>query len=123
MPVPESHSPSSDRPGVVGDADLATSVALLDMTAECCRAARLDGGHDPPLDARQPIALRGPERLAVAAEDIRHLQRGTHGPVTRAGPPRGKGGRRGSACRRSGLWPPGRTEPSTPARHARAEPE
>src|SRR4051795_6440307 len=108
--------------GVIGDADLATSIALLDMTAERCRAARLDGGHDPPLDARQPIALRSPERLAVAAEDIRHLQRGTHGLVTRAGPPRGTGGRRGSACRRSGLWRPAHNGPSTPARRARAGP-
>src|SRR4051795_11710054 len=123
MPVPESHSPSSDRPGVVGDADLATSVALLDMTAERCRAARLDGGHDPPLDARQPIALCGPERLAVAAEDVRHVQRGTHGPVTRAGPPPGRGGRRGSACRQSGLWGPAHNGPLTPARHAQAGPE
>src|SRR3954467_4564645 len=90
-------SPPTPAAGVrvIGDADLATSIALLDMTAERCRAARLDGGHDPPLDARQPIALRSPERLAVAAEDVRHLQSGTHGLVTPGGTTTRTGGRRG----------------------------
>jgi hypothetical protein len=50
------------------------------MTAERCGTTGFDSGHDATLTAREPIALRGAERIAVAAENIRHLQRGTHGP-------------------------------------------
>jgi hypothetical protein len=64
---------------IVGDANEATVIALLDMAAERCGATDLDGGHDAALVGREPTALRGPERLAVAAEDIRHLQRRAHG--------------------------------------------
>ena len=63
---------------VVGDANHAAVVAPLDMAAERRGAARLDGGHDAALVGREPTTLCGTERIAVAAEDVRHLQRGTH---------------------------------------------
>ena len=63
---------------VVGDADHAAVVALLDMAAERRGAASLDRGHDAALVRQEPTALRGTECIAVAAEDVRHLQRGTH---------------------------------------------
>jgi hypothetical protein len=65
---------------IVGDANHAAVIAALDMAAECCGTAGLDGGHDAALATRESIALRSAERFAVAAEDIRRLQRGTHGP-------------------------------------------
>src|SRR4030095_12796573 len=71
--------------GIVGNAELATVLALLHMTAEHCRATRLDGGHDPPLGACQALPLRGREILAVAAEDVRHLEHRTHAPVNAGG--------------------------------------
>ena len=63
---------------VVGDADLTAIVALFDVTAERRGAARLDGRHDAALVGQEPTTLRDAERLAVAAEDVRHLQYGTH---------------------------------------------
>ena len=50
------------------------------MPAERRGAARLDGGHDAALGLREPAALRRAERIAVAAENIRHLQDGAHAP-------------------------------------------
>ena len=66
--------------GIVGDADLAAVLALLDMPAERRGAARLDGGHDAALGLREPAALHRAESVAVAAEDVRHLQYGAHVP-------------------------------------------
>ena len=66
--------------GIIGDTDLAAVLALLDMPAERRGAARLDGGHDAALGLREPAALRRAERIAVAAENIRHLQDGAHAP-------------------------------------------
>jgi hypothetical protein len=63
---------------VVGDTNQAAVIALLDMTAQRGCAADLDGGHDAALIEREPTTLRGTERIAVAAEYVRHLQRGTH---------------------------------------------
>ena len=58
----------------------------LEMAAERRGAAGLDGGHDAALVAGQePTALGGTERIAVAAEDVRHLHRGTHVPLSSAG--------------------------------------
>jgi hypothetical protein len=65
---------------VVGDANHAAVIAAFDMAAERCGTAGLNGGHDAALAAAEPIALCGTERFAVAAGDVRHLQRGTHGP-------------------------------------------
>ena len=68
------------KTAIVSDANHAAVIAPLDMAAERCGTAGLDGGHDAALATRESIALRGAERFAVAAEDIRHLQRGTHSP-------------------------------------------
>jgi hypothetical protein len=70
---------SAHKTAVVGDADQAAVIALLDMTAERRGPARLDGSHDAALLRQEPPALRSTECIAVAAEDVRHLQRGTHG--------------------------------------------
>ena len=67
------------KAGVVGDARCTTIVALLDMTAEHCRSARRDGTHDAALDAPEMTGMRLSKRFAMAAEDIRHLQSGSHG--------------------------------------------
>jgi len=61
---------------IVGDADQATLRAALDMTAERCRAAGLYRPHDAALGSAEVAGLRLAERLTVAAEDIRNLQRG-----------------------------------------------
>ena len=87
---------------VVGDADHAAVVALLDMPAERRGAASLDRGHDAALVGQEPTALRGTERIAMAAEDVRHLQRGAHRRATREGSPPARADRMGSAFRRSG---------------------
>jgi hypothetical protein len=66
---------------VVGDADHATVIALLDLAAERCGTASLDGGHDATLVRQEPTVLGGTERIAVAAKGVRHLQRGAISPV------------------------------------------
>jgi len=64
--------------GVVGDPGLAAVLAPLDVTTERRRPAYLDGGHDATLSVRETVALFGAKRIAVAAEDVRHLQPGAH---------------------------------------------
>ena len=54
------------------------SRALLDMAAQRRRPARLDGAHDATLPAGQVAGVFGAIGGAVAAEDVRHLQRGSH---------------------------------------------
>jgi hypothetical protein len=49
------------------------------MSAERRRAAGLDRGHDFALIEREPVALRDAKTVAVAAEDVRHLQLRAHG--------------------------------------------
>ena len=67
---------------VVGNADHATVIMHCSTwPAERCGAACLDGGHDAALVGQEPTALGGTERIAVAAEDVRHLHRGTHVPL------------------------------------------
>jgi hypothetical protein len=70
---------------VVSDADHAAVVALLDMTTERRSPARLHCRHQAALGVREPIALRGAERITVAAEDVRHLQGRPHGPAQSGG--------------------------------------
>jgi hypothetical protein len=64
---------------IVGDASLAAVLASLDVSAERRRTASLDRGHDLALIEREPVALRDAKTVAVAAEDVRHLQLRTHG--------------------------------------------
>jgi hypothetical protein len=53
-------------------------VALLDVPAECRGATLLDRRHDAPFNPAEMDAVVAAERLAVVAEHVRHLQRGTH---------------------------------------------
>ena len=63
--------------GVVPDAPMAAVVALLDVAAERGGAALLDGRHHAALRRRESGPDLGPEHIAVAAEDLRHGERGT----------------------------------------------
>lgn len=63
---------------IVGDTDQAAFRAALDVTAEPSGTARLDGAHDAALGAAEAAGMRLAISLAVAAEDVRHLQHG-HG--------------------------------------------
>ena len=65
--------------GIIRDADLAAAVALLDVTAQGCRAAGFDGAHDAALAVAQMASMGNAVSAAVMAEDIRHLQRAAHG--------------------------------------------
>ena len=49
------------------------------MPAQRRRPARLDRRHDAALGAAEVVGVGLPVGRAVAAEDIRHLQHGTHG--------------------------------------------
>jgi hypothetical protein len=62
------------RAGVIGDALVATGVALFDMPAERSGAARLDGGHHAPMGGGRRHAGLLPISVAVAAEDVRHFE-------------------------------------------------
>ena len=65
---------------VVPDAPMAAVVILLDVAAECGGAALLDGRHHAALRRRKGGPDLGPKGVAVAAEDLRHGERGAwHG--------------------------------------------
>ena len=86
--------PSRARPSVISVAVMAAPLSLmtrvvrvtneptvgaaLDMATQCRCPARLDRRHDATLGAAELGSVRLPERCAVVAEDIRHLQRGAH---------------------------------------------
>ena len=59
---------------IVGDANEAALGAALDMAAERRGPARLDRTHDAALGAAEVAGMRLAIGLAVAAEDVRHLQ-------------------------------------------------
>ena len=59
--------------------------AAFDMPAQCRRPARLDRRHDAALGAAEMVGVDLPERCAVAAENIRHLQRRAHRPAQAGG--------------------------------------
>ena len=48
------------------------------MPTKCRRATGLDRCHDASLDPAEMRGMTATERLAMAAEDIRHLQRRAH---------------------------------------------
>ena len=64
--------------GVIRYFQVAAVVALILMAAQGSGAAFLDGAHDPPLVAGQPMGFS--ISRAVLTEDIRHLEaaRGSH---------------------------------------------
>ena len=61
---------------IVGDAHKVALGAALDVTAEPGRTACLDRAHDAAFDPAEMAGMRLSVRLAVAAEDVRHLQCG-----------------------------------------------
>jgi hypothetical protein len=63
---------------VVGDALVSTGVALLDVTAQGCCAALLNGAHDTTLLTVERIGMQMPVCGAVTVQDVRQLQRGLH---------------------------------------------
>ena len=63
---------------VVGAADEAAVGAGLGMATQRRRPAQLDSAHHPPLDTAEVSVMRAAKRLAVAAENIRHLQAARH---------------------------------------------
>ena len=71
--------------GIVGDADRPAGAAALNMAAEFGRPAQLDRAHHTPLEASERTVMNLPIRLAVAAEDIRHLQSRRHGAASSDG--------------------------------------
>ena len=58
--------------------DQSAIAALFGVAAERVRPAGLDRRHDAALDAAEMRSVGATERIAVAAEDIRHLQRRAH---------------------------------------------
>ena len=62
--------------GVVPDAAMTAVVALLDVAAEGGGAALLDGRHHPALRRGEGGPGLNPKGVAVAAEDLRHGDRG-----------------------------------------------
>ena len=62
--------------GVERDSLMPAAVTLIRMTAERSCPAKLDRAHDAPPPGRHGLAMRLPVFCAVAAEDIRHLERG-----------------------------------------------
>ncbi len=59
---------------IVGVARMGAVLAALDMAAEHGCATRFDGSHDAQLGVAQMPGIGTAVRLAVAAEDVRHLQ-------------------------------------------------
>src|SRR6202051_4272039 len=64
--------------GVVGEADQPAVAALLGVPTECLRPTGFDRRHDSPFDTAEMCGVAAPERLTVAAEHLRHLQRRAH---------------------------------------------
>jgi hypothetical protein len=62
--------------GIIGDTNEAAFRAALDMAAERRGPARLDRAHDATLGSTKMTGMGLAIRLAVAAEDVRHLQCG-----------------------------------------------
>src|SRR4051794_40166695 len=67
---------------IIGDANETARRAALDMAAERRGAARLDCAHDAPFSAAEMAGVPLAIRLAVAAEYIRHLERGHDRPAS-----------------------------------------
>ena len=54
---------------------MAASATAIQMPAERCRAAMLDGEEDTEVEPRQPGAIPVDEAVAVRANDVCHLER------------------------------------------------
>jgi hypothetical protein len=64
--------------GVVGIADQPAVSTVLGMPTQRRRPARLDRCQDPALGAAEMRRMSLPIGWAMATDDVRHLQRGTH---------------------------------------------
>ena len=60
---------------VVGDALMATGIALFDVAAEGGGATPFDGAHGAQLPAAKRVGVRLPIGGAEVTEDIRHFER------------------------------------------------
>lgn len=78
---------------------MATTVALLDVPAQCCGTAALDGAHHPALAARERLGMSLPIFGPMVAKDIRHFEAKWHGAH---GAPQKWGGGLGGGSVRSG---------------------
>jgi hypothetical protein len=65
--------------GIVGNADHAAVLALLDVPPKRRGSAQLDRTNHPALDATEMASMRLTISLAMVAENIRHFQTGRHG--------------------------------------------
>ena len=71
--------------GVIGDRAVRAVLTGLDMTTERGGPAQLDRRHDAALDAAEMTVMGEAIGMTMAAEDIRHLQFGTHRPAQAGG--------------------------------------
>ena len=60
--------------GIVGDARMSAILATFDVTAERRGTANLDRRHDAALSEAYMAGIGRAPRVAVATEDVRHLQ-------------------------------------------------
>ena len=60
--------------GVVGDGAIPAAGTFIQMTAECSRAAALDGCQNFEMLASEPLAAAFDELLSRGADEIGHLQ-------------------------------------------------
>ncbi len=64
---------------IVGNADRAAVLALLDVSPKRRGSAQLDRAHHPALDTTEMTRVRLTISLALMAEYIRHFQTARHG--------------------------------------------
>jgi len=64
--------------GIISGTAMAAVLAGLEVTTECCSPTKLDRRHDAALHAAEMAIVGETISLAMATEDIRHLQIGTH---------------------------------------------
>lgn len=65
--------------GVIGHTRVRAILADLNMPTERRRPAQLDRGHDTALHPAEMAFVNSGIGMTMTAEDIRHLQLGTHG--------------------------------------------
>ncbi len=64
--------------GVIGDALMTAGVALFDVATQHCGTTLLDRTHDATLRAAERVGMHVPIGWAVATQNVRQFQRGTH---------------------------------------------
>src|SRR6266853_2077091 len=61
--------------GIERDGLIATSGTTIQVAAECCRAAKLDGIEHAQMEPSQPGPVLCDEAVAVLSDDVGHLER------------------------------------------------